>query len=369
MTVVIKNIENTMDAAAFAYDMTKKYFSKLSTSARIIIKPNITAPKLPCTGVTTHHEVLTGMLDALTGSKNIKVVESDATSSDFEQNIHGAGYSFLKDHPNVELINLSAEPTRKVTLQGYQNTYDVELPEILFEYDILINLPVMKTHILTVVSLGIKNLFGLLPCKNKSLYHIYIHDFLFAIFKRFQPHFTILDGLVGMEGMGPIFGQPVNAKKILVSEDVVALDGIAAMLMGFDPYQIPYLNFAIDYRFGDKNLSEIDIQGDLEILNFKSISTLPIQVIRTLLTRGGHLEHILEQIDAPLQTIKNLPIFINSLISEGVIVKKNNGELHLNNANVDVLYSLFPEVKREFADIILKSCFTEYNQLVSGENP
>lgn len=93
----------------------------------------------------------------------------------------------------------------------------------------------MKTHILTGVSLGIKNLFGLLPYKNKSLYHINIHDLLFAIYKRFQPNLTILDGIVGMQGMGPIFGEPANAKMIFAGGDVALLDTVAARIMGFDP--------------------------------------------------------------------------------------------------------------------------------------
>jgi len=226
MSVVIKNIIDVRDASAFAHDIIKKHFGNISKSSRVIIKPNITAPKLPCTGTTTHHEVIIGALEALSGFNNVKIVESDATSSDFEENIKGWDCSFMKNYSGVELINLSAQPTRKMTLYGLQNSYEVEIPELLFYYDILINLPVMKTHILTGVSLGIKNLFGLLPCKNKSLYHINIHDLVFAIYKRFQPDLTILDGIVGMEGMGPIFGKPANAKMILAGDDVAILDAV-----------------------------------------------------------------------------------------------------------------------------------------------
>lgn len=355
MNVTIKNVENTEDAVVLAYEAIESYMERLPASARVVIKPNITAPKPPHTGVTTHHEILIGVLNALTCSNrvsSIKIVESDATSSGFAENIRGAGYFFLADHPDTELINLTKEPTRKTKLKGLLRYYEVELPEILFECDVLINLPVMKTHILTGVSLGIKNLFGLLPCKNKSLYHIYIHDLLFAILKRVQPTLTILDGIVGMEGMGPIFGQPANAKKILISEDVVALDAIATLMMGFEPCSIPYLKIAMDYRFGNGALSEIEVHGDIEKLNFNSIPTIPVQIIRAILAGANNIEDVTAQIDAPLQTIRNIPVFIRSLASEGIIMAGNNGELRLNTKSMDTLCSLFPEVKAEVVDTI-----------------
>ena len=245
----------------------------------------------------------------------------------------------------MALINLSNEPiSKKIKLYGLQNSYEVEIPELLFNYDILINLPVMKTHILTGVSLGIKNLFGLLPCKNKSLYHINIHDLVFAIYKRFQPDLTILDGIVGMEGMGPIFGEPANAKMILAGDDVALLDAVAARIMGFDPYSIAYLNSALKNRFGSCRLPEIDVQG--QRLNFERMPSLPVQIIRALLPEGVSLETILEQIDAPTQTIKNLPTFIDSLILRGIITK-TDGKLRLNTARLDTLFSLFPETQEK----------------------
>ncbi|GBD99693.1 hypothetical protein BMS3Abin07_01733 [bacterium BMS3Abin07] len=359
MSVVVKNIIDVKDASAFAHDITKKHFGNISKSSRVIIKPNITAPKLPSTGTTTHHEVIIGVLEALPGFNNVKIVESDATSSDFKENIQGWGYSFLENYSNAALINLSKEPVKKkIILYGIRNSYEVEIPELLFNYDILINLPVMKTHILTGVSLGIKNLFGLLPCKNKSLYHINIHDILFAIYKRFQSDLTILDGIVGMEGMGPIFGEPANAKMILAGDDVALLDAVAARIMGFDPYSIAYLNSALKNRVGSCRLPEINVQD--QRLNFERMPSLPVQIIRALLPEGVSPETILEQIDAPTQTIKNLPTFIESLISKGIIIREDE-KLHLNTARLDILFSLFPETQEKlFTHIHNKSSIEQF---------
>lgn len=113
---VIKNIKNVKDASALVHDITKNHFGNISKSSRVIIKPNIAAPKMPSTGTTTHHEVIIGVLEALSGFNNVKIVESDATSSDFEENIKGWDCSFMENYSGVELVNLSAQPIRKITL-------------------------------------------------------------------------------------------------------------------------------------------------------------------------------------------------------------------------------------------------------------
>jgi uncharacterized protein (DUF362 family) len=347
MDVMINHIEDISDVAACAFDMVSRYFGALSGSARIVIKPNITAPKLPGTGVTTHHQIVLGVLEALKGVRHVKVVESDATSTDFEDNIAGAGYSFIRNIPNVELVNLSKKPTKKILLRGSQSSYEVQIPELLLDYDVLINLPVMKTHILTGVSLGIKNLFGLLPDKNKSRYHCYIQDFLFALQKRFYPDITILDGIVGMEEMGPIFGKPAHAKVMLFSRDVVAVDCVAAKIMGFDPYTIPYLRLAMNHRFR-MDTAHINITGSLPCRNFQKIPTLPIQIVQVLSTEGTSLDSILSRIHAPAQTIKNLPHFIDSLVSKEIIMNAD-GKYFLNRDKLEILFTLFPETEDEVA--------------------
>lgn len=341
MSILIQNINSPDEASKFAYDTIKKYLDNIPPRAKVLIKPNITAPMSPQTGATTHHELVMGVLDALAGLENVMIIESDATSSDFEENILGWGCTFLYDYPHVSLVNLSNQKTRKIRLEGSYNSYEIEIPELLLDYDVLINLPVMKTHILTGLSLGIKNLFGLLPDKNKAYHHIHIHDLLFAIYKRFQPDVTILDGIQGMKGMGPIFGESALARMVLASHDIVALDAIAARIMGFDPCSIGYLDIA---------MSQKSCYQSFRNLHFKSVPTLPTQIIRAFLILGScSLDAIIDQIDAPLQTRRHLPSFIDALTSAGVILN-HNSHLRLNSEKLDILFHLFPETERELSE-------------------
>lgn len=358
MSVVVKQLKDVETVAFFAYQATKSLLKGYSANSKIIIKPNITYPKPPWTGVTTHHEILIGVLEALRGYNNVYIVESDATSSDFEDNIAGWGHGFSDDYQGFPLINLSKSPSHSETLQGINGCYEVMIPNLLDTYDLLINLPVMKTHILTGISVGMKNLFGLLPVKKKSHYHIDIHDLIYAIHRRFPPHLTIVDGIEGHEGPGPLFGDPANARVILAGADVVEVDAICAKIMGVDPYSIKYLYSAITGKIGAGFDKKIRIIGELPQHEFKKSPVLPLQLVRALLSSEENtLESIMAQIDAPMQTIRNLPIFIQTLIARGIIL--HEGEKYfLNMDNLDKLITLFPDTNIELYSLIMEEKFS-----------
>lgn len=368
MAVAVKQLKDVEAATSFAYQATKNCLKGYPVNSKIIIKPNITYPKPPCTGVTTHHEIVIGVLEALRGYHNVHIVESDATSSDFEENIAGWGCEFLQNYRDVPLINLSKASSHTETLQGINRRYEVEIPDLLWEYDLLINLPVLKTHILTGVSLGMKNLFGLLPVKQKSHYHIDIHDFIYAINRRFRPHLTIVDGIEGIEGQGPLFGDPAGAKVILAGTNVVEVDVIGARIMGFAPRSIKYLYTAVMDQFVSCFDQRIKVIGDFPQYEFKRKPVLPLQLVRALLSsQENTMESIVAQIDAPAQTVRNLPIFIQALIAREIIVHEGN-EYHLHMGNLDKLVTLFPDTYSEVFPLIMGKNFAR-GDMIRGPTP
>lgn len=359
MTVEITNLQRKEDAIEIAFNTTKKHFSNISSYSKIIIKPNICAPKPPHTAVTTHHEIIIGVLEALKNCKNIMIVESHTTSSTFEENIEGWGYSFLNYYPNVELINLSDEQTCSETIKGLYCKHQIDIATILYDYDILINIPVMKTHVHTGVSMGMKNLFGLLSAKKKSQFHMEIHDLIFGLTRRFTPNLTILDAIQGMEGMGPIFGEPANAKLMLSSHNVIQLDAIGAKIMGFDQNNIRYLKEAFQYDAGFSDISEIPIKGTISHLNFKKVQTLPLQIVRAFLSGNViTLEDLKEQISAPAQTLENLSFFMEVLASRDII-GVDGKILKLKKDGLGRLLELFPEISTAFLEFVQMERFNE----------
>ncbi len=351
MTVSVKKIKSKLEASVFAKHETLKLIAELNLKKndKILIKPNFCFPKPPSTGITTHYEVIIGVLDALKEFTYVKIIESSPTSHNFEDNIVGwGGLDVLKQYPNIELINLCNEPAKEVEIQGFNQKFNIQLAEILFDYDVLINLPVPKIHLHAGVTMGIKNLYGLLSVKNKSQYHPVIHDFVFGLSKFFKPDLTIFDGIEAMEGMGPIFGTPANAMFVAASRDVIAIDAIGSQILGVDIADVPYLKQAMLNHFGTINTDHISVLGDKLRLNFKKVETLPCQIANILLkNKKVTLEMLSTQLEVPEQTRKNLPVFMKKMVENGAL-EKNEEFFSIPVHKVNRFLELFPETNKVF---------------------
>jgi uncharacterized protein (DUF362 family) len=130
----------------------------------------------------------------------------------------------------------------------------------------IVHLPTVKTHMYTTTTGAMKNAFGGLLSKYRHYTHTWIHETLvdlLAIQKEIHPGiFAVMDGTTAGNGAGPRMIQPLTKNVILASSDQVALDAVAAQLMGFDPLQIKYIRLAHDQGLGVGDLREIQLAGD-----------------------------------------------------------------------------------------------------------
>jgi uncharacterized protein (DUF362 family) len=133
------------------------------------------------------------------------------------------------------------------------------VPRIVTE-SAIISAAKLKTHMSTKVTLGMKNMFGLLPDKFKGKYHAKgISKVVVDINTVLKPALTLIDGFVGMEGRDPTDGTPVKMDLIIAGKDVVATDATAARVMGFEPMEISHIRRA--YAKGLGNIDNIEIVG------------------------------------------------------------------------------------------------------------
>jgi hypothetical protein len=110
----------------------------------------------------------------------------------------------------------------------------------------------MKTHLLTSITMGMKNMYGTFPQENKAKYHrLGIEEVICEVNKAFTPNLTIIDGTVGGDAWGPLSCSPVYAQTVIASNDVVAADAVACQLMGYDPFDIIHLKRAHEEGIGD----------------------------------------------------------------------------------------------------------------------
>ncbi|MGB9842226.1 MAG: DUF362 domain-containing protein, partial [Candidatus Bathyarchaeales archaeon] len=186
----------------------------------------------------------------------IYVVESDATITNADKAFEVTGMKDMCQRNGVEWLNLR-HVKDKVTLPipDGEALNSITVPRIVTE-SAVISAAKLKTHVDTSVTLGMKNMFGLLPEKFKGKYHLKgISKVVVDINTVLKPALTVIDGFVGMEGKGPIDGTPVQMNLIIAGKDPVATDAVACRAMGFNPHEISHIK-----RASEKGLGSIEAQ-------------------------------------------------------------------------------------------------------------
>ncbi len=168
----------------------------------------------------------------------------------------------LAQELDVELVNLWDTEMVTVAVPQPQARQEWTVPKVLLDYDAVGTLAVMKVSMAAGVTLGMKNLFGVLPIENKYFLHPQIHEVLLDLYQIIRPSFGIIDGTWGWEaGESIMGGRPIQADVVLASRDVVALDTIGTLVMGLDPRQVKNLRLAGELKLGAADPGEIEIRG------------------------------------------------------------------------------------------------------------
>jgi uncharacterized protein (DUF362 family) len=172
----------------------------------------------------------------------------------------------------------------------------IEIPA-LFEGRDILHLPTVKTHGHSVTTGAVKNAFGGLLKEVRHYAHKYIHEVLVDLLimqRELHPHvFAVMDGTVCGDGAGPRTMDPVVGNLILASADSVAIDAVAAKIMGFDPMSIPYLRMATERGLGEARIERITIAGeDIGELNFHFRSKRSLVIWGDQMLRIGPLRFL-----------------------------------------------------------------------------
>jgi uncharacterized protein (DUF362 family) len=172
-----------------------------------------------------------------------------------------SGMKALCDRAGVRFINLRHEEEKVELKVPNAMTLDtIKVPKIVTE-SAIISAAKLKTHMETGVTLGMKNMFGLLPDKFKGKYHMRGMDKVIVdINTILKPTLTVIDGFVGMEGRGPVQGNPVKMDTIIAGRDVVATDATATRVMGIDPQTIEHIKWGHERGLGE--MYDVEVVGD-----------------------------------------------------------------------------------------------------------
>ena len=238
--------------------------SLISPGDRVLVKPNLIAPYHYRTGATTNPFVIRALcaLAKEAGAQKITIADSSAVGHKTEEVFAVTGLKELSTKIGVELIDFKKARTVYMGIPNGRVFRRIKIPEAFMEADIIINVPVMKTHDVFPATLGLKNMKGVLQDKDKKRFHKWgLAQSIVDLNKLALPQITVLDGTVCMEGMGPTHGTPVNLGIIISSFDTVAADSVAATVMGIAPLEIEYVKLAFEQGLGCAELSRIQVLG------------------------------------------------------------------------------------------------------------
>ena len=230
---------------------------------RALIKVNFISTKTYETGVTTDPLVVEGLIhEAKKVFDEVLVVESDASMTDADKACEITGMREVCDRNEIAFLNLRREKDRiKLSIPNAEALKEIKVPKIVVE-SAVINAAKLKTHNVTGVSLGLKNMFGLLPEKMKFKYHLRnISKVVVDINTVLKPQFTIIDGFYALEGPGPTSGTPVKMDLLIAGKDVVAVDATACRVMDVEPAEIYHIRRAYEKGLGEIDETRIRVIG------------------------------------------------------------------------------------------------------------
>jgi uncharacterized protein (DUF362 family) len=224
----------------------------ISRGDTVIIKPNLVIPQAPEIGTTTDPRVCKAIADMVKeiGGRPV-IAEASAVGVDTEEAFKAAGYIKLREK-GYEVVDLKKEKTVKVPIPRGKVMKEIDLPRIVVDARAIISVPKMKTHDQTTVTLSLKNCKGLMPDTYKRKFHTTfgIYQGVADLCTVARPSLAVIDGIIAQEGLGPMFGLPVEMDLIIAGKDPVATDAVASVVMGFGPRESGCIDAAHKMKIG-----------------------------------------------------------------------------------------------------------------------
>jgi len=219
---------------------------------RVLLKPNLVEPHSGNAHINTHPMVIQAAVEAFLhlGAAKVVVAEGAGHRRDSLLVLEESGLADVLYENKIPFIDLNTGSVVKVKNLGKRSKLgDLILPEELVRADVVVSLAKMKTHHWAGVTLSMKNMFGVMPgiiygWPKNVLHWAGITGSILDINATVKPHVAIIDGIVGMQGDGPIMGTPVQSNVLVMGRNFPALDATCARIMRINPNKIPYLRAA-----------------------------------------------------------------------------------------------------------------------------
>ncbi|MCP8320063.1 MAG: DUF362 domain-containing protein [archaeon] len=265
-------------------------FKNLVSGKNVLIKPNLVRPiaNNPCTITDPRVIYSIALLTFEAGAAKVTIGDKPGWKLSARSVFEAIKIKEILKDLDVQICYFDEDECIEIDLPEARVFNKIRVPRTVVESDVLINVPKLKTHMQTTVSLGIKNLYGLILDDQRLLYHRNDLNYkLVDILRLKTPSLTVIDGIWPMEGQSPHYGEAVKDFNVIVAgTDVVAVDAVACLIMDIDPFEVDKIRIAHMEGLGCGDLSSIRIIG-------KEISEIRRRFKRACISSAGVYPNVL----------------------------------------------------------------------------
>lgn len=219
---------------------------------RVLLKPNLVETAIGHRHINTHPAVVVGAAEAFArwGAAEVIVAEGQGHQRDTHIVLDESGMTAALRSARLRFVDLNHDEVEPIPRRGgWTKLERLMLPRTLLGVDLIVSLPKLKTHHWAGMTCAMKNFFGVMPgivygWPKNVLHYQGIDNSILAINATVRPHLAIVDGIIGMEGDGPIMGTPKPLGALIVGDNLPAVDATCARLMMLEPRRIKYLSQA-----------------------------------------------------------------------------------------------------------------------------
>jgi uncharacterized protein (DUF362 family) len=247
--------------------LNKEFFldQRLSEVKNVFIKPNLVSdiPEYVQNGSNTSTIVIEGVLRYLSKYHvNVFLGESETGTKvkgrKFDSAIEAMGILELKKKYDLTVVNLTNDEQVEVEIPGAIFLKKVKLSKIFLGCDLIINLPKLKTHKYGTITCSLKNMFGAIPDPLRIVYHENIHQVLADLNRLFDGKmFVLTDGIVCMDGQGPLYGNARSLNILMFSDDPLANDYVASRIMKIPQQEVKHIQLTSAWKGFDESMVEV----------------------------------------------------------------------------------------------------------------
>jgi uncharacterized protein (DUF362 family) len=237
-----------------------EFRTRLSRAKTILLKPNVFGSHPRERGRTTDPLVLAGIIKCLAQVSPAKIIIADSAviGIDTWKAFRTTGIEAMATRMSADLVDLRSVDHPMKVVERPLAVKSVGIAKTVSDADIVINVPKLKTTPASPISVGMKNLKGVLTDGQKKLFHrVGLQNALVDLYSQCRPTFTIVDGLIASE-----LGSPFRANVLICGDDGVAVDRVAASFMGIEVESTCHISLAGKLGLGISDLQNISIQGD-----------------------------------------------------------------------------------------------------------